>query len=243
MKTITYILLFLITLSMVSASEHKLSPSEGTDVSVTVDNDFPSVIIVSPINANYNSANPLLINFTIIDNSPESSWYSLNGQPNITMSSPFFLNLAEGSYNIIIYAEDTLNRINYTQISFTLDNSLSFCNNLLCDISETCSTCPTDCGPCQNTQSNDGGGSGGGTISTENSNKQIEENSSNIKENLSEESKPENKIISDKETNPTNRSSFQLLTPYVTSITIIIIIVLIIFLTIKFISAKKRRKK
>ena len=99
----------------------QLSPIKQTNVLVVIDNDFPTVYIHSPTNITYNQTN-ILINYTIIDQTLDSVWYSLNNEKNITIHGPFYINTSENNYTITIYANDSLNRINYSTIFFSITN-------------------------------------------------------------------------------------------------------------------------
>lgn len=160
-----FVLFSLVSTGLVLAGSGSLSP---IDVGVTVqDNGFPRITILTPQNTSYNNATPLLVNYTIIEPTLDSIWYSLNSQPNITITGPFSLSFAEGSYNLKIYANDSINRINSSEVSFFMNASLApFCGDTICNFpTEDCSVCPTDCGSCPPSPPGGGGGGGGGSIS------------------------------------------------------------------------------
>jgi hypothetical protein len=72
----------------------------------SVDTTLPQVVILSPLNQTYQTGS-IMLTFTV--NKP-NSWigYSLNGQPNATiMGNTTLLGLPDGSYSIVVYANDT----------------------------------------------------------------------------------------------------------------------------------------
>jgi len=154
------LIVILFSISVVSGQGF-LSPSEGTDVEVTVDGEFPVINILSPKNTTYNNATPLLVNYTVFDLTLDSVWYSLNGGKNLSVSGLFNLELAEGDYVLRIYANDSFNRVNFSEVSFSINNSAAFCGNGVCDAGEDCNSCPEDCGACA--QPSSSGGNGGGS--------------------------------------------------------------------------------
>jgi len=147
--------------SVVSAQEG-LSPSGQSDVSVIVDGDTPTVNILSPENITYNNATSILFNFSIFDLTLDSVWYSLNSADNVSYSGEFSLGLPEGDYHLIVYANDSLNKISFSEVHFSINNSVSFCGNGFCGLEETCSSCSIDCGICPPSGGNGGNGGGGG---------------------------------------------------------------------------------
>lgn len=162
MKKFWIFILILISISLVQGQD-SLSPSQGTDVNVTVDGDFPLITILNPQAITYSNFTPLLINFTIFDHTLDKIWYSLdNGLTNTTILGLFNLELAEGDYTIIIYANDSFSRTNSSQVDFSINNSIPVCGNAICDASESCSSCSVDCGSCSTPPNGGGGGGGGG---------------------------------------------------------------------------------
>ncbi len=127
MKKKAVIIFFII--SLISAQEY-YSPEEKTGIFILVDNTPPIIIIHSPQERDYDNSHELLVNFTIIDPSLDTIWYSLNGEKNITIESYFYLSLPIGSYNIKIYANDTKNRRNFSETNFKISNSISEPNNI-----------------------------------------------------------------------------------------------------------------
>lgn len=150
------------------------SSSEQSDINVVVDGDAPIIRIFSPKNINYEANIDILVNYSVIDQSLNSVWYSLNGGNNISINGNFFLNLAEGNYLLKIYANDSFGRNNFSEVSFSVNNSLLFCGDNTCssNIGESCNNCPGDCGVCTSgTGGGEGevGGGGGGIVEGNNS--------------------------------------------------------------------------
>lgn len=151
-------------LFLASVSATTLSPSEQTDVSIAIDGDFPIINIISPQGTTYNGNAPILIDFTVSDLTLDTIWYSLNYKKNYTITQPFSLDLQEGNYVLTIYANDSLNRLSYSEVTFLVDNSISSCGDSICTNQESCSICPADCGSCSQSQQPSGGGSGPGAV-------------------------------------------------------------------------------
>jgi subtilisin family serine protease len=91
-------------------------------MSFTINGTDPvSVYIISPENKTY-STSSVNVNYSI-DSPFEISWigYSLDNKPNMTLTGNTSLNLAEGSHNIIYYANTTWGVMNNSQrIYFTV---------------------------------------------------------------------------------------------------------------------------
>lgn len=161
MKKIWLFVLILFSITLVSSLD-ALSPSQGTDVDITIDGDFPLITILNPQPTTYSNFTPLLVDFTVDDLTLDKIWYTLdNGTTNITITIPFNLELAEDNYTIIIYANDSFSRTNSSQVNFNINNSIPFCGNSICDGGESCSSCSSDCGTCPAPPSGGGGGSSG----------------------------------------------------------------------------------
>ncbi len=112
------LIIFLLLISLASAQQ-SLSPSERTGVFILVDNDYPIINIISPLTTTYQSSQ-ILVNYTIIEHSLDSVWYSLNDEKNISISSHFYLSLNEGNYALKIYANDSFGRVNFSEVQFNV---------------------------------------------------------------------------------------------------------------------------
>jgi len=152
--------LFALLLLINIGSSAQLSPSEQSNFRIAVDGDSPIINIISPKNTIYSNQTPLLVNYTIFDITLDSAWYSLNNEKNTSISDLFYLVLQEGNYNLRIYANDSSNRINFSEVSFRINNSIPLCGDAGCNSGEDCIACPADCGSCPS--SVPGAGSGGG---------------------------------------------------------------------------------
>src|SRR3989338_8081425 len=155
-KVVFLIVLFLVSLA--GAVEESLSPSNDADVSVTVDGDTPEIVIHTPENKTYNNLTLIFVNYTVRDVSHQATWYSLNLANNLSVSGLFNLSLAEGNYLLRIYANDSFGRENYSEVSFSVNNSIVYCGNAVCELQENCSSCVADCGVCQISEPSQGGG-------------------------------------------------------------------------------------
>jgi len=153
------VILFLIILLLTTVSGiQQLSPSEDSDVNVLVDNNPPIVIIITPESIAYSVSAPVPVDYAVLDISTNSVWYSLNDGENTTTFEPFSLNLPEGIYTLRIYANDSFNRIGFSEVSFTVEDFSLFCGDNICDATEDCSSCSIDCGVCPVSSSGSGGG-------------------------------------------------------------------------------------
>jgi hypothetical protein len=92
--------------------------------SVVLDTTSPSISMVYPANISYNSAVTQL-NYTASDNVVLSScWYSLNGASNVSITcgnNATGLTASEGSNTWIVYANDTVNNLNSSSVTFFVD--------------------------------------------------------------------------------------------------------------------------
>lgn len=113
------LIVFLLLISLASAQQ-SLSPSERTGVFILVDNNYPIINIISPITTTYPNSAQILVNYTIIEHSLDSVWYSLNDKENISISSHFYLSLNEGNYALKIYANDSFGRVNFSEVQFNV---------------------------------------------------------------------------------------------------------------------------
>ncbi len=235
--------LFLIFVSIALASAATLSPSEQSDVSVPVDRDFPIIEIHSPQNTTYNNATQILINFTITELTLNAIWYSLNYEQNITISQPIYLNFSEGNYVLTIYANDSLNRVNSSQVSFTINNTINSCGDAICSSQESCSICQIDCGSCQSNGGAPGGsgsgGGGGGDISLQtpdqNEDTEIPEQERN--------QTPLGREAGNQEEKPGIRETEESKKTSIFFISILIIAILVIIILIIIYQARKRKNK
>ena len=210
MKTQIFTLIILISLNLASAQI--LSPSESSDIRIGIDGDSPIINIISPENITYNTAS-ILINYTIQDLTPDTTWYSINHIKNITITAPIIITLIEGNYIITIYANDSFNRINSSEVNFTIENIPKEGSN--------------------NNQGRGGGGSSRETTPQENLQEDTNKPDYQEKQNLTRphnQTEPETLI---------NKPEQEIKFTYpITTILLLLIILIIIFLTIK----RKKKK-
>jgi len=106
-----------------------------TNVSFYVDSIHPSVSIDTDFAdgsyLNYNTS--VIFNVTITETNPSSCWYRYNSGANnyFTCGNNLTLNFSEGLHNINISANDTLNNIGSSQISFIPDVTYPIVSNIV----------------------------------------------------------------------------------------------------------------
>ncbi len=82
----------------------------------------PVLTVTSPLAGGYyNTSTLVLINFTASDNVGVASLWFFNGTSNASYSVPLTLNLSNGNYNFIFYANDTSGNVNFTTRSFVVN--------------------------------------------------------------------------------------------------------------------------
>lgn len=94
-----------------------------TNVTFFVDSINPSIILnTSFSNGSYLNYNNITFNITVVDTNINSCWYNYNGTNQFfTCGNNVSLNLSDNAYTINFYDNDTLNNLNQTNISFTVD--------------------------------------------------------------------------------------------------------------------------
>ncbi len=85
-----------------------------------LDNIFPNLTIISPLNQTY-STNNILINLSAADENLQSTWF-YNGSANITYSSAVNYNFSQGGNTLIAYANDSVGNLNSSSVSFFVDS-------------------------------------------------------------------------------------------------------------------------
>ena len=106
-----------------------------SNVSVVIDGAPPFIEIFNPMNMNYRNDTFLMVDYNVSDQSAiDSVWYWLNGGTNKSIaksnfSKAFYLDLAEDSYILRIYANDSFGFLDFSEVSFTVDNFLSYCGD------------------------------------------------------------------------------------------------------------------
>ncbi len=110
--------------------------SRITDRNFTIDNTQPAISITTPLN-NSNSSNVNLdVNYTLSDitSSISSCWYSNDSYSvNTTLSNCVNLTTivwSDGYHNVTIWANDTVNNVNKSSVSFRIDSLPPYFTNL-----------------------------------------------------------------------------------------------------------------
>jgi len=151
----------------------------------------------------YRNITSTLFNHTIYSYSSamrpffNSQWNFINNRINAGISGTFLFNLEDENYRLKIYANDSFNRISFSEVYFSINNSGDYCENGICNPNEDCSNCPQDCGECPSDTSSSGSNSIPSTTDTLPKNKSTQETKpSTPKEKTSETSQePFQKII------------------------------------------------
>ncbi|MFC1728295.1 Ig-like domain-containing protein [Nanoarchaeota archaeon] len=101
--------------------------NDTSTTTVTI-NDIttPSLVVSSPVDGNGYTVNNISIYYTVLDNvGVDSCWYTnTTGQiVNLVGCANTSINVTDGDWNITVYANDTSNNINSSQISFLVDTA------------------------------------------------------------------------------------------------------------------------
>jgi hypothetical protein len=95
---------------------------------VTVDNSYPQISIISPLNNTNTSDINLDVNYTYSELNVGSCWYSndsmsLNYSLDSCSTNITNITWAEGPHNVTVYVNDTANNVNSTSVSFRIDTT------------------------------------------------------------------------------------------------------------------------
>ncbi|MHA1667485.1 MAG: hypothetical protein ACTSUR_02410 [Candidatus Heimdallarchaeaceae archaeon] len=98
-----------------------------TNLSIVIDVNPPAIIINSPRNITYN-VNNISFNFTAYDSMTQisSTWYSIDNIQNITITGNTTFTVSDGSHTLTLYANDSLNHLNFSSIVFFVDSNLGW---------------------------------------------------------------------------------------------------------------------
>jgi len=105
------------------AGNNYVSPNN----SLTIDTTKPAVMIISPVNNTNSSNSGLDINYAVSDlNGLSACWYSNDSFAVNTSLASCSTNItaviwSQGKHNVIVYANDTSNNVNWSSVSFTID--------------------------------------------------------------------------------------------------------------------------
>jgi len=105
------------------AWDNSLNMNRTSNYTVRLDTAAPIISIQSPVNSTYNYTS-IDLNFTV-SGLPDSCWRSLNGGANISLPScanATLSSLSQGSHNISVYSNDSINNINQSNVSFFVDS-------------------------------------------------------------------------------------------------------------------------
>jgi len=80
----------------------------------------PSITVSSPTNSSY-SSNPISVSFSATDDVAVDTLWFFNGTRNLSYATPINLNLANGSYTFIFYANDSSGNTNSLTRTFSVD--------------------------------------------------------------------------------------------------------------------------
>jgi len=92
-----------------------------TNVTFFVDSIAPSVFLDEPQNLTYTTNLSIGLNYTTIDTNPDAVWYNLDDGTNTTLTANITFNTATGSHILYLFANDTLNNINETNVTFNIN--------------------------------------------------------------------------------------------------------------------------
>jgi len=97
-------------------------------VRFTIDSAVPEIYIKTPINATNTTDNTLNINYTVFDSVGLSScwWTNDTGITNYTQSCSLNITTAkwaEGQSTVFIYVNDSLNNLNFSEVTFQIDTT------------------------------------------------------------------------------------------------------------------------
>jgi len=89
--------------------------------------------------------------------------YSLNTADPITFKPNITITAQEGNNSIDVIGINNVYQSGTKTVSFSVELPQPYCGDGICNVNETCSTCPEDCGACP---PSGGGGGGGGSSCT-----------------------------------------------------------------------------
>jgi hypothetical protein len=93
----------------------------STNVTFTTDTIAPAIDIINPQSQNYNNRT-LLLNISANDLQLDKVWYNWNGT-NYTYTTPIYIFFNEGSNTLYAWANDTMNNVNSTNVTFFIDTA------------------------------------------------------------------------------------------------------------------------
>jgi subtilisin family serine protease len=94
------------------------SAFNDTNFTFSLDSNAPVIVISSPLNITY-GAESIDLNYSATDINLDSVWYSIDS--NISLTENITLNLSESSYNLRLYANDSLGHEAVSSLEFRID--------------------------------------------------------------------------------------------------------------------------
>ena len=126
-KTFFLFITFLISLFIFNSTTIFAQPQE-VGLSLTIDNSPPDATLIYPEDGKtYNYDTNICLHFLVIEPYSQISniWYKLDSSPDIELTTNTTINLVDGTYNIQLFANDTLSFLNNSeQSTFTIDTTL-----------------------------------------------------------------------------------------------------------------------
>ena len=86
----------------------------------TVDATLPQISIIHPTNTSYTDNVSQLVNITITDDNPHTTWYNWEGV-NVTYTTEVNVTFQEGIITLIVYANDSAGNENSKNVTFFID--------------------------------------------------------------------------------------------------------------------------
>ncbi len=92
-------------------------------VQFTVNSTAPYVKILHPVEGNYYNNQTIWLNYTVQDTDLDSCWYSIDGGDNVSIPNcqNITITVSDGSHNVKVYANDSLNQIGWDSVNFFVD--------------------------------------------------------------------------------------------------------------------------
>jgi uncharacterized protein YegL len=122
--------------SLSSVHTHFIINTSSNGTNNTSDNLGPNVTIISPVNQIYTSNLVRLTILAVDDVVVDDVWYSLNGV-RYNYNYSYLMNLSNGNYTLIAYANDSSSNIGVDSVSFIVNVS----QGVDCDKDPDCDAC------------------------------------------------------------------------------------------------------
>ncbi len=89
----------------------------------------PNITILRPLNFTYNINNSIELRYSVIGGAPDTislTWYNIDDGVNTTLNGYVNLSTNEGSHKLRLYANNTVDASNFSQVYFFVNNSFRF---------------------------------------------------------------------------------------------------------------------